>query len=41
VLTRAETITLLQARIPALGEELADKLAAELGDLPLAAAQAA
>ena len=41
VLTRAETIALLQARIPALGEELADKLAAELGDLPLAAAQAA
>ncbi len=41
VLTRAETITLLRARIPGLGEELADKLAAELGDLPLAAAQAA
>jgi hypothetical protein len=41
VLTRAETIALLRARIPALGEELADKLAAELGDLPLAAAQAA
>jgi DNA-binding SARP family transcriptional activator len=41
VLTRAETISLLRARIPALGEELADKLAAELGDLPLAAAQAA
>jgi hypothetical protein len=32
---------LLRARIPAMGEELADKLAAELGDLPLAAAQAA
>src|SRR4051795_10406806 len=41
VLARAETIALLRARIPALGEQLADKLAAELGDLPLAAAQAA
>src|SRR3954465_276467 len=41
VLTRAETIALLRARIPTLTEELADKLAAELGDLPLAAAQAA
>src|SRR4051794_6342553 len=41
VLTRTETVALLRARIPALGEELADKLAAELGDLPLAAAQAA
>ncbi len=41
VLTRAETIALLRARIPALDAELADKLAAELGDLPLAAAQAA
>ncbi|ADB74565.1 FxSxx-COOH system tetratricopeptide repeat protein [Geodermatophilus obscurus] len=41
VLARAETIALLRARIPALEEELADKLAAELGDLPLAAAQAA
>jgi hypothetical protein len=40
VLTRAETIGLLRARIPALREELADELAAELGDLPLAAAQA-
>jgi Tetratricopeptide repeat len=38
--TRAETIALLRARIPSMGEELADKLAAELGDLPLAAAQA-
>src|SRR3954466_15634360 len=38
VLPRAETIALLRARIPALSEELADKLAAELGDLPLAAA---
>ena len=41
VLARAETVALLQARIPAMDEELADKLAAELGDLPLAAAQAA
>ncbi len=41
VLTRAETIALLRARIPTMDEELADKLAAELGDLPLAAAQAA
>src|SRR5688572_28442968 len=41
VLDRAETIALLRARIPALCEELADKLSAELGDLPLAAAQAA
>ncbi len=40
VLTRGETIAMLRARIPALGEELADELAAELGDLPLAAAQA-
>ncbi len=41
VLARSETIALLQARMPTLGEDLADKLAAELGDLPLAAAQAA
>jgi hypothetical protein len=41
VLARAETVALLRARIPGLGEELADALAAELGDLPLAAAQAA
>src|SRR3954467_1639234 len=41
VLARAETVALLHARIPALDIELADKLAAELGDLPLAAAQAA
>src|SRR3954454_12877337 len=41
VLARAETIALLRARIPTMREELADKLAAELGDLPLAAAQAA
>jgi hypothetical protein len=41
VLARTETIALLRARIPTLDEDLADKLAAELGDLPLAAAQAA
>jgi class 3 adenylate cyclase len=41
VLTRSETIALLRARIPHLDEDLADKLASELGDLPLAAAQAA
>jgi hypothetical protein len=41
VLTRTETIALLRARIPTLEEEVADRLAAELGDLPLAAAQAA
>jgi TIR domain-containing protein/tetratricopeptide repeat protein len=41
VLARAETVTLLRARIPTLSEELADQLAVELGDLPLAAAQAA
>src|SRR4051795_6845637 len=41
VLARAETIALLQARIPAISADLADELAAELGDLPLAAAQAA
>ncbi len=41
VLTRTETVALLQAQIPAMKQELADELAAELGDLPLAAAQAA
>ncbi|WP_448612201.1 FxSxx-COOH system tetratricopeptide repeat protein [Geodermatophilus sp. URMC 60] len=41
VLARTETIALLQARISGVDPELADKLAAELGDLPLAAAQAA
>jgi TIR domain len=39
VLPRTETIALLHARIPGMSEELADKLAAELGDLPLAVAQ--
>jgi len=41
VLARAETVALLCARTPELCGELADQLAAELGDLPLAAAQAA
>src|SRR4051794_10911966 len=41
VLARPETVTLLRARIPALSEQLADAPAAELGDPPLAAAQAA
>ena len=41
VLDRAETVALLRARIPEMTVELADKLAAELGDLPLAAAEAA
>ena len=41
VLPRPETIALLRDRIATLDEELADDLAAELGDLPLAAAQAA
>jgi len=41
VLTRSETVGLLQQRIPELDPGLADRLAAELGDLPLAAAQAA
>jgi TIR domain/Tetratricopeptide repeat len=41
VLSRSETMALLQKRIPTLDADLADQLAAELGDLPLAAAQAA
>ena len=41
VLDRAETVTLLSARIPAVTDHVANNLAAELGDLPLAAAQAA
>jgi hypothetical protein len=41
VLARAETVALLRARIPGMDEDLADQLAAELGDLPLAAAQTA
>ncbi len=41
VLTRAESIEMLQRRVPRLTEADADRLAAELGDLPLAIAQAA
>ena len=41
VLDRSDTVALLRARIPEMTIETADKLAAELGDLPLAAAQAA
>jgi hypothetical protein len=41
VLARAESVTLLQARVTELSGADADKLAAELGDLPLAIAQAA
>jgi DNA-binding SARP family transcriptional activator len=41
VLTRPETVALLRRRIPELDDRLADQLATELGDLPLAAAQAA
>jgi hypothetical protein len=41
VLARSETMELLHRRIPELDSELAYQLAAELGDLPLAAAQAA
>jgi transcriptional regulator with XRE-family HTH domain/tetratricopeptide (TPR) repeat protein len=41
VLTRAESIEMLQRRLPGLTETDADRLATELGDLPLAIAQAA
>lgn len=41
VLTRPETVALLRVRIPELEGPVAQGLAAELGDLPLAAAQAA
>jgi hypothetical protein len=41
VLARSETLALLQQRILELDGELADQLAIELGDLPLAAAQCA
>ena len=41
VLERNETMTLLRARIPEMGRHIAEKIAAELGDLPLAAAQTA
>ena len=41
VLARAESVTLLRSRVAGLSETDADRLAAELGDLPLAIAQAA
>ena len=41
VFTRAESVALLSGRVPALAEELADRIAEVLGDLPLAVAQAA
>jgi len=41
VMIRHETVRLLQVRIPEIDTAVADMLAAELGDLPLAAAQAA
>jgi len=41
VLARAESVALLQARVTGLDAADADRLAAELGDLPLAIAQAA
>jgi DNA-binding SARP family transcriptional activator len=41
VLDRSDTVAMLRDRVPDMSIELADKLAAELGDLPLAAAQAA
>ena len=41
LLTRSESIEMLQRRIPVLSADDADRLAAELGDLPLALAQAA
>ena len=41
VLARAESVAMLQARVPGLAEADADRLASQLGDLPLAVAQAA
>ena len=41
VLARPESVALLQGRVDRLGEADADRLAAQLGDLPLAIAQAA
>ena len=41
VLARAESVAILQDRVTGLSERDADRLAAELGDLPLAVAQAA
>jgi hypothetical protein len=41
VLARTESAALLQRRVPGIGAADADRLAAQLGDLPLAVAQAA
>ena len=41
VLARAESVAILQDRVSGLGAADADRLAAQLGDLPLAVAQAA
>ena len=41
VLARVESVAILQARVDGLTGSDADRLAAELGDLPLAVAQAA
>ena len=41
VLARPESVAILQARVTGLSAADADRLAAELGDLPLALAQAA
>ena len=41
VLARAESVAILQDRVAGLGASDADRLAAQLGDLPLAVAQAA
>jgi hypothetical protein len=41
VLARAESVAILQTRVTVLSGADADRLAAELGDLPLAIAQAA
>jgi tetratricopeptide (TPR) repeat protein len=41
VLARAESVALLQDRVPGISAADADRLAAQLGDLPLAVAQAA
>jgi TIR domain/Tetratricopeptide repeat/NB-ARC domain len=41
VLARAESVSVLQDRVAGLGEGDADRLAVQLGDLPLALAQAA
>src|SRR6185312_14284421 len=41
VFTRAESVSLLQSRCPDLAADAADRIAARLGDLPLAVAPAA